>query len=244
MAGSSFSSSVVNLIKICIGTGILALPYSFACGGLLTAPLFLALVARWNAFSVDRLLSCERLVPPPLPASPGCSQGGKPCCSLGDVARGAFGRGGRYLVDCTIATLLVGVCISYQVAASSFMLSDPLLSFGSSASNSGLLFVPLLSLCLFSNIASLSKFSFLGLLSIAFSFVVITIHGVSENGFRGFSEPTVPLLPPSLSTFAVYYGTASFCYGITPVTFPMKSSMCGSSERSGASEAERAERAK
>ena len=224
MAGSTFTSSVINMCKICVGTGILALPYSFACGGLLTAPIFLALIAGWNSFAVDRLLECEVLLPA-VPMSPGCSQGGEQCCSLGDVAKGAFGRSGRYMVDATIATLLVGVCISYQVAASSFMLSDPALSFGSSSSNSASLFPILLLLSLFSKIASLSKFSFLGLIAIAFSFIVIIYHGLNEFHFAGFTTPTVSFFPASIGSLAVYYGTACFSFGITPVTFPIKSSM-------------------
>ena len=158
---------------------------------------------------------------------------------MGAVARGAYGSTGRLLVDGTTASLLLGVCIAYQVAASSFMLSDPELDFTGTAlgealgGNAGALFFPLAALCLFSDLASLSKFSAMGLVAIAFSFVVIVYHGLSLNGTSGFTTSTfsearggtLTLLPPSFSTFAVYYGTASFCFGITPVTFSMKSSM-------------------
>ena len=62
------------------------------------------------------------------PSSPlGSFGGGNTFASIGEAA---LGPSGKTLVDWTIVTMMIGVCISYQVAASGFLASDPALSLG------------------------------------------------------------------------------------------------------------------
>jgi amino acid permease len=45
---SSTFGAAINLSKLAIGTGVLALPYATSRGGLLFGPVCLALIALWN----------------------------------------------------------------------------------------------------------------------------------------------------------------------------------------------------
>lgn len=89
-----------SLQKVCIGTGVLALPYSFAQGGVLFSAVGLYIIAQWNIYSINRLLLCEKIVKQ-LPTT-------GPCRNLSTfslVALKALGEFGTSLVDYTIGEL-------------------------------------------------------------------------------------------------------------------------------------------
>ena len=49
----------LNLVKVCIGAGVLALPYAFGQGGLVLSSIGMALVAGWNYYTTRLLLRCK-----------------------------------------------------------------------------------------------------------------------------------------------------------------------------------------
>ncbi len=57
-ASSIFQVSI-NMTKMCIGTGVLALPYATSEAGLLWYVVGLSIVTAWNIYSTDRLLKCH-----------------------------------------------------------------------------------------------------------------------------------------------------------------------------------------
>ncbi|GMI06916.1 hypothetical protein TrVE_jg13049 [Triparma verrucosa] len=217
--GTSFGSTVANLSKICVGTGVLALPYSFAQGGVLCSVFGLAVIAVWNSYSISRLLKCEEII-----VSMGFQRRGD-VGTFSAIAKEAVGNVGLSLVDYTIVIMMVGVCISYQVAAAGFLVNDPTLSFGTAA-NTVLTAVVLLPISCVPDIGFLSKYSVMGLGAIVISFLVIFYHGYTEYGLSGFGDvPVSTLYPDSLTNLSHWYGVSCFCFGISPMTFNVKDSM-------------------
>ena len=49
----------VNLAKLCIGVGILALPSSMYEGGIVFAPLGIGVIAIWNGIACNMILQCK-----------------------------------------------------------------------------------------------------------------------------------------------------------------------------------------
>eukprot|EP01035_Chromulina_nebulosa_P020161 gene20161-26174_t len=61
--GSTTLMAAVNLAKLCIGSGLLAIPYSFLRGGLLFSPLVIGLIAFWNGVSIFCFGTCTLAFP-------------------------------------------------------------------------------------------------------------------------------------------------------------------------------------
>ena len=86
--------------KICVGTGVLALPYSFAQGGVLFSAVGLYIISKWNIYSVERLLRCEEIVQ----RLPGVDSE-RNISTFSLVALKALGEFGTSLVDYTIGEM-------------------------------------------------------------------------------------------------------------------------------------------
>jgi len=54
----------LNITKICMGTGTLALPYASQVGGLVFNALGLLMIGLWNYYSANCLMRCLDLIPP------------------------------------------------------------------------------------------------------------------------------------------------------------------------------------
>ena len=60
--GASFLSTVINMMKTCMGTGCLALAYASQQGGLVLYVLGIVAIAGWNVVTADRLVRCLDLL--------------------------------------------------------------------------------------------------------------------------------------------------------------------------------------
>jgi amino acid permease len=108
---ATFSATVVNLMKTCMGTGTLALPFACQQGGLLLHTVGLVFIAGWNFYSVHRL--CQALVylksnsnrtaSPPHGTS-----------TFGKVAWFAFGERGVHGLDMGLVILFFGILVAYE----------------------------------------------------------------------------------------------------------------------------------
>ena len=76
------------------------------------------------------------------------------------------------------------------------------------------------------DISFLSRFSAVGLIVLAISFVVVSWEGVKENGFTGFTHVLqLNMRPESLSAASSWFGIVVFGYGVVPFIFSFESSM-------------------
>ena len=84
-------------------------------------------------------------------------------------------------------------------------------------------------ICCVKNISRLASFSFLGILCLIGSSVVIVYYGYSSYGFPSdHSVPLgegCPLLPRNLSGLVGYVGVATFCIDIVTPIFPIEESL-------------------
>ena len=62
--GSTIFQTALNITKLCMGTGTLALPFAAEKGGLLFNVMGLALIALWNYYCANCILRCRDLLHP------------------------------------------------------------------------------------------------------------------------------------------------------------------------------------
>ncbi|KAL7543621.1 hypothetical protein ACHAWF_007426 [Thalassiosira exigua] len=79
------------------------------------------------------------------------------------------------------------------------------------------------------DLSFLSKFSGVGLLALALSFIVISFQGFEENGWSGFGK-TVDLWPKDLAAASSWFGVVVFGYGVVPFIFNFRNSMTNPQE--------------
>ena len=225
----SLYSAALHLTKLCLGTGVLALPFATTKGGTLFMPLGITVIALLNGFSCHMMIECKK------------------CCETSRVPPGlsstyskiAFCSGGWPAVivtDASIIMTLLGVCISYQITFSSLM-EDFLKGLGgvfavSSWALSVASFVILMAPVLITeDISSLTRFSFGGLVTLLGGVGSIFAFGVELYGLdviNGSVTPRVqplPLFPQSLEDFFASIGVVVFGFGICSLVFPVEESL-------------------
>ena len=102
--GASILSSMVNLAKTCVGTGILTLPYAFKGCGLFWGVGFTLLTGGIASFTLFLLAEVAAV--------------GGPSPTLNGIGNRAAGTPGRMLVDLSVCANNLGAMISYLVIAS------------------------------------------------------------------------------------------------------------------------------
>lgn len=110
---ATVGATVVNLMKTCMGTGTLALPFAAQQGGLFLNSVGLFGIAVWNLYSVDRLCrsieyleSHEDLTTANLPRFVSST--------FGKVAWFAFGEKGVHGLDGVLVLLFLGIIVAYD----------------------------------------------------------------------------------------------------------------------------------
>ena len=219
---SSSTEAAVNLTKLCIGSGILALPYAVQKGGLLLSPIFLALIAWWNYFSCIQMIECkhacvDKFVPSSISST------------YSRIAYCASGSWGVWITDSCIIITLLGVCVTFVITFSTLLRSVPggdILTTSQWAAVSAVLTFPA---CCSRDVSKLVKYSFLGLLCLLVGMCAISVFGVQLYGTAAMqtmqSVWDLPLWPATLADFATFIGIATFGYGTCSLAFPVEESM-------------------
>lgn len=251
--GSSVIQTALNMTKLCMGTGTLALPFAAEKGGLIFNLIGLALIAGWNYYCADCVIRCHDCLPPrrnnniydrgdtdtDTPEQQQQFYGSvdsdqdlshdnrKPppdgTTSYAAVAWYAAGPAGLLLVDLLMLMLTFMIVIAYEVAMISFIDDMPI----SSGSRNIDVIIPSVIVALLScypDVGFLSKFSVAGLLALALSFIVIVWQGLTENGLVGFQN-TLNLWPRNGTDASSWFGIAVFGYGISPFVMNFQESM-------------------
>lgn len=250
--GASAVQSVLNLCKVCIGTGALALPFAFSEGGLLFGAVGLAGIAAWNYYASCRLDALRQHTAKD---------------SYASLAEHVFESATvRRLVDvCTIATL-TGVCVVYTLTFATLVHATPwALSPGGDATAPsleiflcGLLVLPL---CVTPHMKFLAHTSALGLGALVVGFGAIGAYGLSRNALVACAAPAA-LAPRDITHFSRWFGArlskgaacratrlgsaapsnltvllcfcfclvvalgvAAFCFGVPPLQFSLQDAM-------------------
>lgn len=209
---------------------MLALPYGSLHGGLVFAPIGIAIVAAWNGVACTMIMRCKRA----------CQWFDYPqtiSSTYARIAYAAIGWIGVYITDFSIIFTLLGVCISFQITFATLMKDIPFVSFSYAALTaiSATLVYPIS--CV-PSIALLSSFSLAGLVFLMLGIIAIFFSGISlygsealeditgsHHGTSGLHHPVHALWPASISDMASYVGVAVFCFGLSSLAFPVEESM-------------------
>lgn len=199
-----YFNHLVNLAKLCIGVGILALPSSMYEGGIIFAPLGIGIIAIWNGIACNMILQCKEYCHGevyPIGLSSTYSQ----------ISYSATGIIGSVITDFSIILTLLGVCCTYQIAFTDLLSSVPGFSYLSTISLDLLFALFVCPLVVVKNIRFISSFSLSGLICIFISVLCIFGFGfqlygkkvINEHNFLGLNE----------SVFHLHYWPSSL-YGL------------------------------
>lgn len=251
---ATVDESVVNIAKVCIGTGMLALPFAVHESGVVAGAGGLALIGLWNHHASKRLCGLRARLQ---------------CDTYASLAAQVFGTQAALVVDfCTIATLLGVVCV-YTITFAQLLHDTPLaLSPGGVATSAWqetiFCAVLVLPLSVWRELKFLANTSRIGLGALLAGFGAIFYFGVLQFGWWGFGDidgrdagladaptfstapfpssslslwPTlscstdvslsaaVGLFPQSVNAASRYFGVAAFCFGVPPLQFSLQDSM-------------------
>lgn len=222
--------TIVNLMKSCMGTGCLALPFACQQGGIIIFLAGVPLIASWNIYSVHRLCLCLEYIPPQqrqetlVDGMDHAIRRGYPpagTTTLGVVAWYAFGPLGLYALNFMLLTFFFGVIVAYLVAIEDFLRDTPL--------TIGVVWDSVLFGCLMvflsrvPDLGYLSRVSALGLCILILSFFVIAFKGIVSDHSVGNSQ--LYLWPRTLVGLSHWFGINVLGYGIVPLTYNFRESM-------------------
>lgn len=250
---SSVRDAAINLTKVCIGSGILALPYAVSRGGLLFSPLFLIFLAYLNHSSCEKMIQCKNLTLSSNVPSIISNQYSK-------IAYLAIGHFGSFLADFSLIVTLGGVCATYIITAVS-LFADLIEQYDSSITSLSnesytimtlvvgiIIFIP----CCSSDVSNLAKISLIALISLLVGIAALfgfgfyehlSIHLMeSENKKIDIKKQSLEdevtiishdpddsislhLWPEDLSDIFISIGILSFCFGFATHCFPVEESM-------------------
>lgn len=201
---------------MCIGCGILALPYASAQAGLLLSPLLMGLVAVLNGVSCCMLMRARRAVD--ITRTPSNIS-----CTYSKLAYAAIGLPGVVLVDISLIGTLVGVCVTYLINFG--LLTEGWLGLSMPALIC-IFAITVYPLCCVKNINGLAGVALCGIGFLFISVFVILIYGYERFGFpndKGWRD--MALWPGSSNDVFNYIGVATFCIDICTPIFPIEESM-------------------
>lgn len=115
-AKSSLSQTVLNIIKMCVGTGVLAIPFAAAEGGILFSIIGLGLVTVWNIYSVDRMIESKAIIQRYTLSLDriGNNSPNENTNELGLVTWYVFGDRGLLSIDFIMISLMTGIIVAYE----------------------------------------------------------------------------------------------------------------------------------
>jgi amino acid permease len=213
----------MNLVKVCIGAGVLALPYAFNQGGLILGSVGMTLIALWNYYTTCLLLKCKDRCKD---AVLQLRKEGSASSTFSALAFLAFGKIGTKLVDISLTLTLLGVGVTYQIQTGTLLDSCGFISPTPFHQKCWTLVctVIILPLTWLDSVSYLARTSFIALLALMVGFGCIFAYGAQEFGLPA-SSSEIQYWPDNLNAFSVYFGCAAFSFGVPTVIFPVQEGM-------------------
>lgn len=225
------TQTALNLMKTCMGTGCLALPFACQQGGIVLFAAGLFAVGAWNVYSVQRLVRCLSYLPkaPQLSEYTGNNNEERSLQSppegiavMSQVAWMAFGPTGVEVLDAVMMILFFGVITAYYCAVLTFLGDTP---FSLGRLGDGLLtWVILTLLSLVPHVGALKHASALGLIVLLLTFGVIFSYGLLSST-KTTEASSLNWFPLSVDGLGQWFGVVVFGFGIVPMTYNYRTSM-------------------
>eukprot|EP00624_Nannochloropsis_granulata_P006552 evm.model.NODE_4935_length_22065_cov_15.706367.2 len=228
-----------TLVKVCMGTGALALPYAFLSGGLVWSALGIVLMAKWNYFAIQRLLACKELLDSVATGAEDVEANNM----YAFIALKSLGRPGKLLVHVAMGITFIGCGVSYLIAASDLLEATPLslLFVGAPMwtrfGNTLLCLLVVLPLSCAKSLSFLSYTSLFGVLALLLSFATIIALGINNTPPAAIAAAAAAAKTGGLPTkwarafstdaqgLSRFFGITCFSFGIPPLLFPIEGSM-------------------
>lgn len=225
-----FTTSL-HMVKLSIGTGVLAIPFAASQGGLLFHILGLFVMTVWNIYSVHCLAESRMYVEGQKASFQDSADNihrhkePKNTNTFGMITWYALGSKGLHALDFILTLLMFGIMIAYEDAILNFAEDTPFTT-GSKMIDALVLLIVIIPVLMLPNYESIARVSALGNSLILIVFVVIGVYGLQEYGTEGFNLTSKKdLWPESFSAFSSWFGVCAFGYGVVPFTFDIQESM-------------------
>jgi len=227
---SSVFTAYLNISKVLIGSGVLALPYAVDQAGLFMSPFLLAFVGVWNAWNVHLLLEAREI------AEAICEEKDEfldekaieAGSTYAAVAVIALGPWGGLAIEIGLFVTLIGASASYLITSGELLSETPLGALFSSSMAlpmcvlfSALVVLPLV---MVRNMGMLAKVSALGLVACIGGFIAIFYTGWDKYG-APWAHDKVSTWPNGAKGVGTFFGIASFCFETCVMTYPIQESM-------------------
>lgn len=228
--GASVREATVNMMKICVGSGVMALPWGFLQGGALSLG-GMVVIGLWNWWTTLQLVRCRHaLANDPALWALGTVQGGVPRSAYSALAFAVLGRPGLLLLEGSLLAVLTGVCASLQIQFAQFAAS--VLPHDGDGPASGAYYTAcvlgsaalLAPLVLQRTLSGLSRVSVAGLLVLVCGLAAVGIDGWQRYGEEWrFGRKLTTM--PDLAGAAAFFGIAAFSFGTQTMILPVQEGM-------------------
>jgi len=204
---SSLNQTTLNMVKMCVGTGVIGIPFAATEGGILFNIFGLGLITMWNAYSVRCLAESRSYITQhkvdngreePMNTS-----------TFGLMTWYAFGSSGLFFIDMMLVILMLGIVVAYEDAILGFAADTPITT-GSQRSDALVMLILMTPICFLPNYEAIAKISALGINLIFAIFIVFMGFGFNLYGLEGFRSMSMDdLWPHDFSDFSNWFGVAA-----------------------------------
>lgn len=227
---SSLNQTTLNMVKMCVGTGVIGIPFAATEGGILFNIFGLGLITMWNAYSVRCLAESRSYITQhkvdngreePMNTS-----------TFGLMTWYAFGSSGLFFIDMMLVILMLGIVVAYEgknadttkpmlcplvlhflhrrVDAILGFAADTPITTGSQRSDALVMLILMTPICFLPNYEAIAKISALGINLIFAIFIVFMGFGFNLYGLEGFRSMSMDdLWPHDFSDFSNWFGVAA-----------------------------------
>ena len=210
-AGVGLTAATLSLVKTCIGTGVMALPYAFTQAGSFAVPGML-LLGVWNFYTCHQLLRARAALPAKV-------QSARSAYSA--VVEAALGNVGVLILEGSLCVSLVLVCASLQVQTAQLVAAPSGFEYTTCVLGAGIALVPLV---LVRSLACVAFVAVSGLVALGVGLLAVAAHGLARYSLH-WPPPSSLVDLPAPHNFAIFFGIASFSFGLQMTLLPVQDGM-------------------
>ncbi|KAK8816748.1 hypothetical protein WA577_002146 [Blastocystis sp. JDR] len=212
---ATFSQTTGNLIKTCMGVGVLALPLSTLNAGFVPSVALIVVIALWVYYCMSLLMKAnDACILPLIPTTE-------------DPYKVGLGGFGVFLLNFSFIVTLIGVGAAYQITFNKMIAGLPWSDWHFPLGNNVLFWTGLFALCIYPivllrSMSSISFASQAGNYILIAVMVVVIIYGILYN------KPSLDLSmlwPRKYMEIANMFGVICFSMGVAFVGLSSRSSM-------------------
>ncbi|CAM9648636.1 unnamed protein product, partial [Ectocarpus fasciculatus] len=225
--GGTSTDTIMNIVNIAFGAGMLGLPYAIQGSGLVSGTVGLGVVLLWNFFCCSLLVELRKEV---LIARAEAEKGTSLSADVGTpvsfAAIGSYAMGsvGTILVYISVVVTLMGAATAYFINANELLRATHLYLNPGWSEETAMYVNTFIYMCLMypltciKSLAPLSRLSLPAIVALVVGFAVIIKLGLEMYGWPPMEEVLswdALYIPQTFDGFSTFFGVAAFSYGAT-----------------------------